>query len=77
MAILHLGENDEPVTIEYDYLGGLPAQPAFVLAKKIRVSTDEHIGWAVIDTRTTQASARTTYESFDDEAGARAKYRFL
>lgn len=77
MAILHLGEGDEALTVEYDFAGGLPAQPAFVLAQMIRVSTDEHAGWAVIDTRATRASGKTTYAAFNDPREARAKYRFL
>lgn len=77
MAILHLGQDDQPVTVEYDFAGGLPAQPAFVLAEMIRVSTDEHAGWAVIDTRATRASGRTTYITFNNPRDARAKYRFL
>jgi hypothetical protein len=77
MATLYFDQNDEPVTIEYDFEGELPAQPSHVLAEMVRIETNEYLGFAVIDTRTTRVAGKTTYERFHDEVGARAKYRFL
>jgi hypothetical protein len=77
MAILYIGQNDEPLTVKYDYEGGLPAQPPSVLARMVLVGTDETLGWAVIDTKASRAAGVTIYERFENEAGARAKYRFL
>jgi hypothetical protein len=77
MAILHMGENGEPVTATYDYPGGLPAQPPHVLAEMVGIDTREYLGSAVIDTPASRVAGKIMYERFDDEAGARAKYRFL
>jgi hypothetical protein len=77
LATLYIDQNGEPVTVECDFEGGLPAQPPHVLAEMVRIETKEYLGFAVIDTQTTRVAGKTIYERFDDEAGARAKYRFL
>jgi hypothetical protein len=50
MATLYFDRNDEPATVDYDFEGGLPAQPPYVLAEMVRIQTNEYLGFAVIDT---------------------------